>query len=511
MQFNYHYLVHLVPALSKVLGGAAWQTAFSQNKDELVLGFSLANGDDFWMRLSFGSPLLIDFPNSFSRARANSITLLTEAHGKEVNGFTLYENERAFDIELSDGFVLQIQLFGKRGNVLLLQNGEAVNQFRHHLSPIPAQHRPINQTETAWLEATNPLKELFPTLGPLPLAWLETQGFSQLPPAGQWELVQELQSHLRSGNYYAAEREDGLHFSLVPFEGAVLLSNQPIEVANAFARALFTTFGLGYQRASLVKQLEKQNAQSRAYIAKTWQRLEDLENELQPQQAGDILMANLHAIKTAAEEVSLFNFYNDKEVIIKLNKDLSPAKNAENYYRKARNRRIELEKLSDNLAKREEEVAKNEEHIAALMALESLREFKEYIKLHQLIKQTEANAVTLPYNSYELQGWQILVGKHSSANDTLTFKVASQNDYWLHARDVAGSHVIIRNQAGKTLPKPVLEYAAALAAGHSKRKNDSLCPVMYTQRKWVRKIKGAAPGLVRVDKEQVLMVQPVRA
>ena len=80
--------------------------------------------------------------------------------------------------------------------------------------------------------------------------------------------------------------------------------------------------------------------------------------------------------------------------------------------------------------------------------------------------------------------------------------------FWLHAKDVSGSHVIIKEIAGKSFPKPVIEKAAEMAAFHSKKRNESLCPVIYTPRKFVRKRKGDAPGAVVLEKEQVILVEP---
>ena len=101
-----------------------------------------------------------------------------------------------------------------------------------------------------------------------------------------------------------------------------------------------------------------------------------------------------------------------------------------------------------------------------------------------------------------------MVGKNARYNDELTLKVANKNDLWLHAKDVAGSHVVIRDQAGKKIPREVLEAAAQLAAWYSKRKTDSLCPVIYTPKKYIRKRKGDPPGAVVVEKEDVIMVVP---
>ena len=96
----------------------------------------------------------------------------------------------------------------------------------------------------------------------------------------------------------------------------------------------------------------------------------------------------------------------------------------------------------------------------------------------------------------------------NSLKTTLLLKYAYKDDLWLHARDVSGSHVIIKYQAGKTFPRHVIERAAELAAWYSKRRTDSLCPVTVTPKKFVRKPKGLAPGQVIVEKEDVVLVAP---
>jgi predicted ribosome quality control (RQC) complex YloA/Tae2 family protein len=90
----------------------------------------------------------------------------------------------------------------------------------------------------------------------------------------------------------------------------------------------------------------------------------------------------------------------------------------------------------------------------------------------------------------------------------LTLKLSHKDDLWLHAKDVSGSHVIIKYQSGKNFPKDVIERAAQLAAYNSKRKNESLCPVMVTAKKYVRKRKGDPAGAVVVEREEVIMVEP---
>src|SRR5690606_15434518 len=108
----------------------------------------------------------------------------------------------------------------------------------------------------------------------------------------------------------------------------------------------------------------------------------------------------------------------------------------------------------------------------------------EYFSKKYSAYKTSASAEEQIFRFCEYEGFKIYVGKSAENNDELTQKFAHKDDLWLHAKDVTGSHVIIRHQSGKTFPKTVLEKAASLAAFYSKRKNDSLCPVQYTQKKY---------------------------
>jgi predicted ribosome quality control (RQC) complex YloA/Tae2 family protein len=117
---------------------------------------------------------------------------------------------------------------------------------------------------------------------------------------------------------------------------------------------------------------------------------------------------------------------------------------------------------------------------------------------------------SVPYHEFEFRGYRILVGKNAQGNDELTSRYSYKEDLWLHAKDVSGSHVLIKHQSGKKIPKDVIEYAASLAAYNSKRKTESLCPVIVTPRKFVRKRKGDPPGAVIVEREDVIMVEPAR-
>jgi predicted ribosome quality control (RQC) complex YloA/Tae2 family protein len=114
------------------------------------------------------------------------------------------------------------------------------------------------------------------------------------------------------------------------------------------------------------------------------------------------------------------------------------------------------------------------------------------------------------YRSFDIdERWFALVGRSNFENDEITFKVAKPNDFWFHAQGVPGSHVVLRSRGGSDGPPArVIQLTASLAAHFSKAKHSSLVPVIYTQRKYVRKFRGARPGQVTCEREKMVMVPP---
>jgi len=105
--------------------------------------------------------------------------------------------------------------------------------------------------------------------------------------------------------------------------------------------------------------------------------------------------------------------------------------------------------------------------------------------------------------------WFAIVGRSNRENDEITFHVAAPSDMWLHAQQVPGSHVILKSRgAPGNPPARILEMAAAIAAYFSKAKHSSVVPVIYTQRKYVRKPRGAPAGTVVCDREKTVFVEP---
>jgi predicted ribosome quality control (RQC) complex YloA/Tae2 family protein len=119
----------------------------------------------------------------------------------------------------------------------------------------------------------------------------------------------------------------------------------------------------------------------------------------------------------------------------------------------------------------------------------------------------ESRLATTPGKATSRDGFTLLYGRSARQNDALTFGLARPDDLWLHARGVPGSHVVIR-ATGRPIPESTVAEAARLAARHSKARADSAVDVIVTEKRHVRRIPGAPPGLVTVSNERVLRVRP---
>lgn len=230
---------------------------------------------------------------------------------------------------------------------------------------------------------------------------------------------------------------------------------------------------------------------------------------------GHLLMAQAAAEGPGREAVTLPDLLADgRPVTIPLDPALSAVENAERYYRKARQAR----EARRHAEARWEGVQAEAEAAAALLG--RLRAISRYDDLQAFLRD-EADALArfthpeavgeerLPYRRFDVEGWEVRVGKNARSNAALTTRHAGPHDLWLHARGVPGAHVVLRRPSRTAaVPKPVVETAARIAAHFSEAKAQPLAPVIVTERKYVRPVRGGAPGLVRVDREEVLLVEP---
>jgi predicted ribosome quality control (RQC) complex YloA/Tae2 family protein len=519
MHQNYYFLKQLAAKLHQELAGKYFIEAFSQEKDEIILVFANSTEEDllgpFFIKATLTSRFAcLSFPDKFDRARKNSVNLFNGFENQPVEKVRVFKNERAILIEFSNGNALVFKMFGNRSNLISFgQEGKVLQVFNNKLETdksltLSSLDREIDQSFEAYLNHDFDHKPLFPTFGKLVNSYLAEKLAGKETPEARWEVIQELLVQLNASEFYLVKVDEEPVLSLIELPNLIGKYTNPIAALNAFYITYIRLSGLERERAEWLRILRKRIQQTDNYLENTFQKLVDLENAIKNDEIGNIIMANMHQIPERAEQVELFDFYRDTTIQIKLKKDLSAQKNAENYYRKAKNEKIEIARLNDSLAFREKERGELNLHLGYITKIDSLRELRTYIKTNQLdAKKTEVPVSEL-FKRVDLMGYTILVGRNAKNNDVLTRQFAAKEDLWLHAKDVTGSHVVIKNQSGKPFPAPVIERAAELAAFYSKRKNDSLCPVIYTPKKFVRKPKGLPEGAVVIDKESVIMVVP---
>lgn len=241
-------------------------------------------------------------------------------------------------------------------------------------------------------------------------------------------------------------------------------------------------------------------------------------------QEGNVLLCHLAAIPRGASSVELEDPSAEPPTtrIIKLDPSKSAEQNAERKFNQARRLARGLGIAAERLREAERET----EALRALLAALDAGESDELEPLAQRAgirpthpsestprRRHEAKPVHVPYRLFEgSAGTRILVGKGAADNDALTLTIAKPHDLWLHARNLQGAHVIVPGTRQGEIAPEVLLDAAHLAAHFSSARGERLVEIQHTERRYLRKPKGSAPGAVRVDRERTLLlrVEPER-
>jgi predicted ribosome quality control (RQC) complex YloA/Tae2 family protein len=511
---NYYFLRQLSLSLEKILRNGVVSECFSQAKEELIIRFEIAGGSFYIKASVLPSFSAISFPSDFQRARKNSVDLFPMLIGQRVEGIRQFTNERSFAILFSNGFSLLFKMHGNRANVILFQSQNSNILFKNSLVAdetltLDTLDRQIDWSFENFKQHLDNVPGVYFTFGKILWQYLTLQSFQTLPLEKKWEAIQQLLADLETPVFYIIEFNQRIVLSLVALGSIRKQVSDPIEASNEFYYTFTRVTALQREKNAVLSILRARLESNRNFHLKNTGKLQELQHHNNYKMWADLLMANLHTVKPHTDAVTVANFYNDNIPLeIRLRKELSPQKNAEAYYRKSKNQQIEIDRLEQALTAKEHEIHILEARIGEVEASDDLKTIK---KIHTEITDASVRkkqSAPLPYHEFIISGFKIWVGRNAQSNDVLTLKLSYKDDLWLHAKDVAGSHVLIKYQSGKNFPKDVIERAAQLAAYNSKRKNESLCPVVVTPKKFVRKRKGDPAGAVVVEREEVIMVEP---
>jgi predicted ribosome quality control (RQC) complex YloA/Tae2 family protein len=221
----------------------------------------------------------------------------------------------------------------------------------------------------------------------------------------------------------------------------------------------------------------------------------------------DVLLSNLRAVRRGLPHIDVTDF-DGNPLRIELDPALSPSDNAARMYDRARRRERAAAQLPALIESALRDVTAARALLARLTSGEGTAEDHE-IRRTPIARQAEAPAAA-PYRSYRsTSGLEIRVGKNSRSNDELTFRHSRPSDIWLHARDSAGAHVILRwGDPEGNPPARDLHEAATLAALHSRARTSGTVPVDWTRRKHVRKPRKAPAGSVIPERVKTIFVEP---
>ena len=230
---------------------------------------------------------------------------------------------------------------------------------------------------------------------------------------------------------------------------------------------------------------------------------------------GELIQAFGYGLESGSKELIAENYYDEnREIKIPLDPTMSPQENAKRYfdkYNKMKRTSEALEELTLETKAQIDHLESIQNSLEIALSADDLVQIKDELTEYGFIRkvrgQKKEKVKSRPFHYISSDGYDIYVGKNNYQNDELTFKFATGNDWWFHAKGIPGSHVVVK--ANNTeLPDRTFEEAGMLAAYYSKARNNDKVEIDYLQKKNVKKPNGAVPGFVVYYTNYSLVARP---
>lgn len=233
----------------------------------------------------------------------------------------------------------------------------------------------------------------------------------------------------------------------------------------------------------------------------------------------DILSANMYALEKYSESIELYDFYNNKNISIELDKKATPQRNIDNYYKKYNKLKRGLESNKTRLIAVTNELNYLKSVLAFTDSSKTIDNLKNILKelraegyIKDIDKKKVKNKKELSKINYEIaeqdDNFSIIYGRNNLENDFVTFKMAEKDNLWFHVKDIPGSHVILRCNK-KNITDDLILKAAQVAANFSKANFDEKVIVEYTEKRFVTKPNGARPGFVIFTNQKEIILKKI--
>lgn len=466
---------------------------------------------------------------------------ISQADNDRVIHFAFSRRDELGDVQ---NLLLIVELMGRHSTILLMnqQSGKILDAIKHigssqnsyrSLLPGVAYVAPPKQ------ETSNPFlakdQEVFERLSRLPelsgaalqrqfqglgrdtadeLAYLMSQRPNEKLPVWH-EFFNRLATNLAPTFYQVGTKE---FFTPITYQSLARLAEEShlfpdlSSLLDAFYHDKAERDRVKQQGGELIRKVENELKRNRSKLAKRQKTLKDSENAEEFRQKGELLTTFLYQVPRGASTVELANYYDeDRSLTIALDPALTPNQNAQKYFTRYQKLKNAVKLIHTQIAESEAEINYLESVVAQLeiagpLDLAAIREeltTQGYLKNRNPKKRKEKPSQPEHFQSSD--GTEILVGKNNLQNDQLTLRTAKKTDIWLHAKNIPGSHVIIKSASPS---ETTLLEAAELAAYFSKYRQSAQVPVDYVQVKHIRKPNGAKPGYVIYDNQKTLYVTP---
>lgn len=455
--------------LSQRLVGGSIRTAYTYRKGRLDMEIELNDEAALLSWEKHGNRAMLSLSDRFSTPR-KKVHVFSELDLNKltITQITLNEADRALKFTLSDSTELLIGMYPSALNAYVLKDSEILGSFLKDTGkPEFAQN---------WLGPEDQL--------PNPVPFGDNLGF-------------DLEAGLEGLLY---DEDAGKISASTDYQGLNIANLTRIVQKGSRPRKQVNTQSIRKTAGNVKKRWKRKLKKVSAELseAENWPQLEQDMQALQLAQAYG-LSAQAGSIKISAEQSPT-----GEAVTVKVDGLISLSDNISLYAKRIRKSKEKLETLSRIIPEIERDIQTLTQHMEG----EDEEPLKAFLitKGEALEQDGSQRAERKPYKKYTSPGgFDILVGRTSSDNDTLTFKVAGKNDWWFHARQIRGSHVILR--CGRTEPAQAdIQRAAELAALNSKAKHSGIAVVQYCQRKHLSKPKGSPPGTVLVHHEKSITV-----
>lgn len=299
---------------------------------------------------------------------------------------------------------------------------------------------------------------------------------------------------------------DTKEFTVRPYEGSF----------NAFIEQTFGDQESSDNLESLTKQVllrkEHELTKISGSINSTKRTLEENKDFNRFKHEADLLTSVIHQVRKGDSFVKVFDWQDNKEVSLSLDRSLGPGDNVKSYFDKFQRAQGSYKNALSELEKLENDYKTTEERFNRAL-IRTDNSLDDISRLKKILEKTERKELEHqgPGIRCTSGGFELLVGRNAKENDELLRHYAKGNDTWLHTRDYPGGYVFIKFKRDKTIPLEVLLDAANLATLFSKGRNADKVDLYYTQVRFLRRAKDAKTGLVLPTQEKNLTIKPDRS